>query len=171
VNHRCASLLEGFQRALDEIFADAFEQALEQHADTPDVFEEGRTRLAYGERLRRARNRKLAREQLRVALETFELLDARLWIDRARAELAASGETLRRRDPSTIDELTPQELQIAMLLAGGKTTREAAVAMFPSPKTIEYHLRHVYLKLDIHSREELARALPGPVRPFDRESA
>ena len=76
-------------------------------------------------------------------------------------ELAASGETLRRRDPNTIDELTPQELQIAMLLAGGRTTRETAAAMFLSPKTIEYHLRHVYLKLDIHSREELTRALAG----------
>ena len=147
--------------ASDSRFAGTFEQALEQHADTPDVFEEARTQLAYGERLRRARNRKLARGPLRAALETFELLDARLWTERARAELAASGETLRRRDPSTIDELTPQELQIAMLLAGGKTTREAAAAMFLSPKTIEYHLRHVYLKLDIHSREELARALPG----------
>jgi DNA-binding CsgD family transcriptional regulator len=154
--------------ASDSRFAPTFERALEHHADTPDVFEEARTQLAYGERLRRARNRKLAREQLRAALETFEVLDARLWIDRARAELLASGETLRRRDPSTIDELTPQELQIAMLLASGKTTREAAAAMFLSPKTIEYHLRHVYLKLDIHSREELARALPGPARPFER---
>ena len=61
--------------------------------------------------------------------------------------------------PSTLDELTPQELQIALLLAGGKTTREAAAALFLSPKTIEYHLRHVYQKLDIHSREELAQAL------------
>ncbi len=147
--------------ASDGQFACTFEQALAQHADTPDVFEQARTQLAYGERLRRARNRKLAREQLRAALETFELLDARLWIDRARAELAATGETLRRRDPSTIDELTPQELQIAILLTSGKTTREAAAAMFLSPKTIEYHLRHVYLKLDIHSRDELARALPG----------
>ena len=59
-----------------------------------------------------------------------------------------------------VDELTPQELQISLLLAGGKTTREAAAALFLSPKTIEYHLRHVYLKLGIHSREELARALP-----------
>ena len=66
---------------------------------------------------------------------------------------------MRRRDPSTVDELTPQELQIALLLAGGRTTREAAATLFLSPKTIEYHLRHVYQKLDIHSREELARAL------------
>jgi len=140
-------------------FSSLFEQALAQHAGTPDAFETARTRLAYGERLRRARNRKLAREQLRGALATFELLDARPWAERARAELAATGERLRRRDPSTIDELTPQELQIALLLASGKTTREAAAAMFLSPKTIEYHLRHVYMKLGIHSREELAIAL------------
>ena len=132
-----------------------------QHAQTPDAFETARTRLAYGERLRRARNRVLAREQLRAAAEVFERLDARPWADRARAELAATGETRRRRDPSTIDELTPQELQIALLLTGGKTTREAAAALFLSPKTVEYHLRHVYQKLGIHSREELARALAG----------
>ncbi len=136
-----------------------FERALAEHARTPDAFESARTRLAYGERLRRARNRVLAREQLRAALETFEQLDARPWAEHARAELAASGETLRRRDPSTLDELTPQELQIGLLLAGGKTTREAAAALFLSPKTIEYHLRHVYQKLDIHSRDELADAL------------
>jgi len=81
------------------------------------------------------------------------------WADRARAELAATGETRRRRDPATIGELTPQELQIALALAGGKTTKETAAALFLSPKTVEYHLRHVYQKLGIHSREELARAL------------
>jgi DNA-binding CsgD family transcriptional regulator len=157
--------------AEDASFASLFEEALAQHASTPDAFETARTQLAYGERLRRARNRKLAREQLRGALATFELLDARPWTDRARAELAATGERLRRRDPSTIDELTPQELQIALLLAGGKTTREAAAAMFLSPKTIEYHLRHVYLKLDIHSREELAVALSaqGPAHAGARD--
>jgi DNA-binding CsgD family transcriptional regulator len=145
----------------DDRFASIFEEALRQHAGTPDAFEHARTQLAYGERLRRARDRRLAREQLRAALQVLESLDARPWADRARAELAATGETLRRRDPTTIDELTPQELQIALLLADGKTTREAAAAMFLSPKTIEYHLRHVYLKLDIHSREELTQALAG----------
>ena len=132
-----------------------------QHARTPDAFETARTRLAYGERLRRARNRLLAREQLRAAADVFERLDARPWADRARAELAATGETRQRRDPSTIDELTPQELHIAILLTGGKTTREAAAALFLSPKTVEYHLRHVYQKLGIHSRDELARTLAG----------
>ena len=100
----------------------------------------------------------------------FDGLDARPWADRARAELAATGETVRRRDPTTIDELTPQELQIASLLAGGKTTRETAAALFLSPKTVEYHLRQVYLKLDIHSRVELARAL-RPQTPAARQAA
>ena len=151
---RCQGLV-----ADDAHLAARFEQALGHHAQTPDAYEEARTRLAYGERLRRARNRVMAREQLRAAVETFERLDARPWADRARSELAATGETLRRRDPATIDELTPQELQIALLLAGGKTTRETAAALFLSPKTVEYHLRHVYQKLDINSREQLAQAL------------
>ncbi len=145
-----------------------FEQALSHHARTPDAYETARTRLAYGERLRRTRHRVLARAQLRAAIETFERLDARPWTERAHAELAATGVTVRRRDPSTIDDLTPQELQIAVLLAGGKTTREAATALFLSPKTIEYHLRHVYQKLAIHSREELGRMLAAslPEAPF-----
>ncbi len=143
----------------DRDHAELFEHALGHHAETLDEFETARTRLAYGQRLRRARNRVLAREQLRAAVDTFERLDARPWAARARAELAATGETVRRRDPSTIDDLTPQELQIALLLTTGRTTREAAATLFLSPKTIEYHLRHVYQKLEIHSREELARAL------------
>jgi DNA-binding CsgD family transcriptional regulator len=101
----------------------------------------------------------LAREQLRLAVEAFDRLDAGPWAERARAELAATGETVRRRDPSTVDDLTPQELQIGLLLASGKTTRETAAALFLSPKTVEYHLRHVYQKLGIHSRDELARTL------------
>jgi DNA-binding CsgD family transcriptional regulator len=140
-------------------FAGAFEEAIALHALTPDSFEAARTRLAYGERLRRSRNRVRAREQLRAAAEVFERLDARPWADRAYAELAATGETRRARDPSTLDELTPQELQISVLLTGGKTTREAAAALFLSPKTVEYHLRHVYQKLGLHSREELGRVL------------
>jgi DNA-binding CsgD family transcriptional regulator len=154
---RCQGLL-----AADTAFSGYFEQAISLHEQTPDAFETARTRLAYGERLRRARNRVLAREQLRAAADTFERLDARPWADRARAELAATGETRQRRDPSTIDELTPQELQIALLLTAGKTTRETAAALFLSPKTVEYHLRHVYQKFGIHSRDELAQALATP---------
>jgi len=162
---RCQGLL-----AADTGFAPYFEEAIRLHEQTPDAFETARTRLAYGERLRRARNRVLAREQLRAAADTFERLGARPWADRARTELAATGETRRRRDPSTIEELTPQELQIALLLTAGKTTRETAAALFLSPKTVEYHLRHVYQKLGIHSRDELAQALATQA-PQEREQA
>jgi DNA-binding CsgD family transcriptional regulator len=139
-----------------------FEEALGLHERTPDIFETARTRLSYGARLRRARQRVRARDQLREALDTFERLSAQPWAEQARAELAASGETARRRDVSTLDELTPQEFQIASLLAHGKTTREAAAALFVSPKTIEYHLRHIYAKLAINSRDELADSLNAP---------
>ncbi len=163
---RCQGLL-----APETGFSGYFEQALRLHEQTPDVFEAARTRLAYGERLRRARNRIHAREQLRAAADAFERLDACPWADRARAELAATGETRRRRDPSTIDELTPQELQIALLLTAGKTTRETAAALFLSPKTVEYHLRHVYQKLGIHSREQLAQTLATQTPPESEQAS
>jgi DNA-binding CsgD family transcriptional regulator len=146
---RCRGLIE-------DDFEPHFAEALRLHAETPDQFETARTRLAYGARLRRARRRVRAREELRAALEAFEDLGPSPWADAAGAELAATGETARRRDPSTLDELTPQELQVALILAEGRTTREAAAALFLSPKTIEFHLRNVYRKLVIASREELA---------------
>jgi DNA-binding CsgD family transcriptional regulator len=136
-----------------------FEHALQLHARTPDLFETACTRLAYGARLRRARKRVKAREQLRAAAAEFDRLGARPWADQAAAELAATGETARRRDASTLDDLTHQEQRIARLLADGRTTREAAAAIFVSPKTVEYHLAHVYRKLGINSREQLAERL------------
>jgi len=151
---RCRALL-----ADDRDFADQFEQALVIHSRTPDTFETARSQLAYGARLRRAGQRVRAREQLRSALRSFDDLGAAPWAEAAGIELAGTGETARRRDPSTLDDLTAQELRIALLLAGGKTTREAAATLFLSPKTIEYHLRHVYQKLDVRSRGELADAL------------
>jgi DNA-binding CsgD family transcriptional regulator len=153
---RCLGLL-GSDAELDERFG----EALALHERTPDVFETARTHLAYGARLRRARKRVRAREELRAALELFDSLGPTPWAELAGAELAATGETARRRDPSTLDDLTPQELQIAVLLAEGRTTRQAAAALFLSPKTIEYHLRNVYRKLGISSREELAAAIPS----------
>ncbi|MEP6954919.1 MAG: AAA family ATPase [Solirubrobacteraceae bacterium] len=151
---RCRGLLaEG--DAMEAWFA----QALALHARTPDAFETARTQLAFGARLRRARRRVRAREELGAALAAFERLGADSWADQADAELAAAGETARRRDASTLDDLTPQELQIARLLADGRTTRETAAAIFVSPKTVEYHLRHVYDKLGIRSRQELSAAL------------
>jgi DNA-binding CsgD family transcriptional regulator len=136
-----------------------FETALALHGQTSDAFETARTRLAYGSRLRRDRHRVRAREQLRAAIDVFDHLGADPWSDTARAELAATGETARRRDPTTVSDLTPQELQIALRLAAGSTTREAAAAMFLSPKTIEYHLRNIYRKLEIGSRSELTSAM------------
>jgi len=145
-------------------FEDHFEEALRVHAHTPDVFETARTQLAYGARLRRERRRVRAREQLREAVAAFDRLGPSPWGEAAGAELAATGETARRRDPSTLGQLTPQELQIAILLSGGRTTREAAAALFLSPKTIEYHLRSVYRKLGINSRDALARAVDAQHR-------
>lgn len=151
---RCRGLL-----AADDQSGRHFSAALALHDQTPDAFETARTRLAYGSRLRRDRQRVAAREQLRAAIDIFDRLGAGPWSETARAELAATGETARRRDPSTLGELTPQELQIALRIAGGLTTREAAAALFLSPKTIEYHLRNTYRKLGIKSRTELEAAM------------
>jgi DNA-binding CsgD family transcriptional regulator len=151
---RCRGLLAG-----DDELERHFEEALRHHEHTPDVFETARSRLAYGSRLRRARRRTQARHQLRQAVEAFDRLGAAPWSDLARAELTATGETARRRDASTRDRLTPQELQVALLLADGHTTRQAAAALFLSPKTVEYHLRSVYRKLAVGSRSELAAAM------------
>ena len=145
--------------APDDEIADAFATALAYHAQTPDTFERARTELFFGERLRRARRRVEARRQLRAALRAFERLGAAPWADRALAELQASGETARPRDDSHRLTLTPQELQVALAIAEGRTTREAAAKLYLSPKTIEYHLHSVYEKLEIRSREELASAL------------
>lgn len=138
-----------------------FSVALAYHAHTLDVFETARTELAYGSRLRRLRRRVDARPHLRAALAEFERIGATPWADRAAHELRATGETAQRRTSTGLDHLTPQELQVARMLAAGRTTREAAAALFLSPKTIEYHLRNVYLKLGVRSRDELANAIPG----------
>jgi DNA-binding CsgD family transcriptional regulator len=138
-----------------------FEEALRCHAEAELPMEQARTRLLYGEHLRRARRRADARPHLRAALSTFEHLGAKPWAERARGELRATGETARKRDPSTIDQLTPQELQIARFVSEGATNREVANKLFLSPRTVEYHLHKVFTKLGIASRGELARLLPS----------
>jgi DNA-binding CsgD family transcriptional regulator len=153
-----AARLRGLLCEADDL-DDCFGAALALHARTLDSFEEARTRLAFGARLRRARRRADARGQLRAALGTFERLGARPWADAAAAELEATGETAPRRGLGDVGRLTPRELQIALLLAEGRTTRETAAALFMSPKTVEYHLRHLYTKLDISSRPELVARL------------
>jgi DNA-binding CsgD family transcriptional regulator len=138
-----------------------FEEALRLGADG-GPFDLARIQLLYGEHLRRERRRTDARVQLRAALEAFERFRAEPWAERARAELRASGETARKRDPSTVDQLTPQELQIARLVADGLSNKEVAAQLFLSPRTIEHHLRHVFAKLGVKSRTQLARLPLGP---------
>jgi DNA-binding CsgD family transcriptional regulator len=134
-----------------------FRAALDVQDEAARPFERARTELAFGELLRRARRRTAARQQLRAALDRFETLGADLWAERVRVELRASGERSRRRDPSTLDDLTPQEVQIAQLVAQGGTNRAIASQLFLSPRTIDFHLRNVFRKLGISSRIELAR--------------
>jgi DNA-binding CsgD family transcriptional regulator len=126
-------------------------------AKTLSPFERARTELLYGEWLRRQRRRSDARPHLRTALEQFQQLALSPWEERARTELRASGETARRRDPSTRERLTPQELQIAHLVSEGMTNREIGAQLFLSPRTIDYHLRKVFAKLQIASRADLVR--------------
>ena len=134
-----------------------FLEALELHQTVADLFQEARTLLAFGERLRRAGRRVDARPQLRAALEAFEQLEATPWVGRTRRELRATGEKLGRRAAASGDDLTPQELQVALQVAEGKTNKEVGAALFLSPKTVEFHLARVYRKLDISSRAELIR--------------
>ncbi len=156
---RCRGLL-----AAEDGFEVEFRRALELHARTPTPFERARTELCLGERRRRANRRAEAREPLRAAWMTLERLGAAPWSERARAELAATGEKARRRDPYAAEQLTPQELQVALVVARGATNKEAGAALFLSPKTIETHLGRVYRKLNVRSRTELAHL-------FSREGA
>ena len=118
-----------------------------------------RIALDRGARLRRDGERREARAALRAALATFERLGAEPWAQRCRDELAATGEKLIKFEGGVSDELTPQELQVARVIADGASYKEAAARLFLSPKTIEFHLGKVYRKLGITSRRELAAAL------------
>ncbi len=120
-------------------------------------FERARTQLAYGRRLHRARRRADARERLREALSGFERLGAAAWAEQARAELRAAGG--RRRAAHTDHALTPQELRVAEAVKRGAFNREIAAELYLSPKTIEFHLRHIYRKVGVRSRTELVAAL------------
>lgn len=153
-----AATAHGQAMLADDVEATAhFEQALRCHVESTRIFDRARTQLAYGEFLRRSRRRVDARTQLRAALETFDDLGAQPWVDRAAQELRASGETARRRDPATVNDLTPQELQVARLVGQGMSNREAASQLYLSPRTIDFHLRNVYAKLGVSSRVELAQ--------------
>jgi DNA-binding CsgD family transcriptional regulator len=148
---RCRGLLA-------DDFESHFEEAMRLHQQTEMPFEAARTSLCFGERLRRAKRRLDAREQLHAALRTFEQLNAEPWANRTRNELVAAGESVRR-EAHAIDELTPQELQVALKVAEGATNKEVGAVLFMSPKTVEAHLSRVYSKLGLRSRTELAHQL------------
>jgi DNA-binding CsgD family transcriptional regulator len=149
---RCRGLL-----GPDEEAAGRFEEALALHDGQARPFDLARTELVYGEALRRARRRGEARAHLRGALEIFQRLEAAPWAERAATELRATGETARKRDPSALSQLTPQERQIIQLVSEGGTNREIGAQLFLSRRTIDYHLRNVFVKLGVSSRAELIR--------------
>ncbi|MGH2887312.1 MAG: helix-turn-helix transcriptional regulator, partial [Solirubrobacteraceae bacterium] len=140
--------------------ADAlYREAIERLERTRIRVELARARLLYGEWLRREGRRVDARDQLRTAHEMFSRFGAEAFGERVRRELLATGETARRRTEETREILTPQEVQIARLAADGQTNPEIGAQLFISPRTVEYHLRKVFPKLDISSRKELRNAL------------
>jgi DNA-binding NarL/FixJ family response regulator len=132
----------------------------DQHAAAMP-FEEARTLLCEGETLRRARRGTDATVPLQRAREVFERLGARPWLERTDAELAAAGASSEQGPPvaGVAAALTPQELQIARAVASGLGNAETAAALFVSRKTVEAHLTHIYRKLHIRSRVQLARML------------
>ena len=119
-----------------------------------------RAHLLHGEWLRRQGRRADAREQLRTAHGMFDVIGMEAFAERAGRELAASGGTVRRRAAETHDQLTPQEAQIAQLARAGMSNPEIAAQLFLSVRTVEWHLRKVFAKLQISSRLQLQRALP-----------
>jgi DNA-binding NarL/FixJ family response regulator len=125
------------------------------------AIELARAQLVYGEWLRRENRRVEAREQLRAAHESFSHFGSEAFAERARRELQATGETARKRSEDTRDALTPQEVQIAQLAREGLSNPEIGAQLFISPRTVQYHLRKVFAKLEISSRNQLGGVDPG----------
>jgi DNA-binding CsgD family transcriptional regulator len=142
--------------------ADAlYREAIERLERTRIRVALARARLLYGEWLRREQRRVDAREQLRAAHEMFSTMGADGFAERARVELLATGETVRKRTVETRDDLTAQEAQIARLARDGRTNPEIGAQLYISPRTVEWHLKNVFTKLGIRSRRELHHALPA----------
>jgi DNA-binding CsgD family transcriptional regulator len=127
-----------------------------------------RAQLLYGEWLRRENRRLDAREQLRTAHELFVTMGAEAFAERAARELLATGERARKRSPETRGQLTPQERQIAQLASEGYSNPEIGAQLFISPRTVEYHLHKVFIKLAISSRNQLESVLPAEPRDAQR---
>jgi ATP/maltotriose-dependent transcriptional regulator MalT len=155
IEARCRALLADGGSAND-LYQEAIER-LERRQLRPD---QARAHLLYGEWLRREGRRVDAREQLRVAYDMFVTIGMDAFAERARRELMATGEKVRRRSPETRDELTPQEEQIARLARDGFSNPEIGAQLFISARTVEWHLRKVFTKLGITSRRQLRTAIP-----------
>ena len=153
---RCRALLSAGHDA-DQHYTDAVER-LSRTRLQPEI---ARTRLLYGEWLRRERRRTDARDQLHAAHDAFATMGADGFAERARRELLATGEKVRKRQVDTLHELTPQEENIARLARAGRTNPEIGAELFISARTVEWHLRKVFGKLAITSRKELEEALPA----------
>jgi DNA-binding CsgD family transcriptional regulator len=148
---RCHALLSEDDGAAEEHFANA----LSLHDGRDLEFERARTQLLYGRALRRRRRPAMARDHLQEALEVFDGLTARGWAAQARAELRAAGGVSGPQN--RLPELTPQQSEIARLVAGGATNREIAAQLFLSPRTVDHHLRNIFVRLGVRSRVELSR--------------
>jgi DNA-binding CsgD family transcriptional regulator len=140
----------------------SYREAIARLRRTPLRPELARAHLLYGEWLRREGRRVDAREQLRAAHEMCLAIGMEAFAERARRELLATGETARRRTSDVRDELTPQEEQIARLARDGLSNPEIGAQLFLSPRTVEWHMHHVFVKLGISSRRGLRGALAGP---------
>ena len=133
---------------------------------TPLRPELARAHLLYGEWLRRESRRADAREQLRTAHEMLTAIGMEAFAERARTELQATGEKVRKRTVETRDDLTAQERQIARLARDGLSNPEIGPRLFLSPRTVEWHLRNVFMKLGIRSRRGLAQRTAQVRRPL-----
>ncbi|MFV2217030.1 LuxR C-terminal-related transcriptional regulator, partial [Actinomadura sp. LOL_016] len=151
---RCRALLSEGEEA-DRLYR----AAIERLGRTRMRVDLARAHLLYGEWLRRERRRTEAREHLRTALGLFTGFGMTAFADRAARELQATGETARKRNAGTAEELTPQEARIAGLARDGLTNKEIAARLYVSPRTVEYHLRRVFAKLGITSRHQLGERL------------
>jgi DNA-binding CsgD family transcriptional regulator len=156
VEARSRALLSDGEAA-DRLYREAIDR-LGKTGMRPDL---ARSRLLYGEWLRRQRRPADAREQLRGAFEMLDAIGMEGFAERARRELHAAGGTANRRPATVGVELTAQEAQIAQLASEGLTNPEIAVRLFLSPRTVQYHLGKVFTKLDITSRAQLSHALSG----------
>jgi DNA-binding CsgD family transcriptional regulator len=156
----------GIQARCDALLSDGgaaearYREAVERLERSRVAIHLARAHLVYGEWLRREHRRRDAREQLRTAYELLSTFGAEAFAERARRELQATGETVRKRTVGTLDTLTAQETQIARLAGDGLTNPEIGAQLFISPHTVEWHLRKVFNKLGITSRRQLRGMMP-----------